>query len=642
MVVTGTYNPHLVALSILVAAFASYTALDLGGRVAATRGVAPRMWLVPAAMAMGGGIWSMHFIAMLAFNMPTPMSYDLGLTVLSLVVAILVTGAGFYFINRQSALPLSFVFSGIFMGLGISAMHYIGMAAMRQHAQISYDFLFVTLSLVIAIGASTTALWLAFRTTDLGQKLVAAVVMGLAISGMHYSAMRGTTFAVHSPVHEAQGYASLDQTNLALVVAGITFVILAFALIASLQQENSERQRAEERLRRSEDYLSEGQRLSHTGSFGWDPSSGKTYWTEEAFRIFGYDPATTPTLELLQLRIHPDDVAAFRQVVERASHDGQDFAHEYRLRMPDESVKHIHIVARAFRDEAGDVDFVGAVMDVTAIRLAQRELHKTQTDLAHVVRVTSLGELTASIAHEVNQPLGGVIMNAEACLSWLDREQPNLTEAHAALERIVRDGTRAGEVIRRIRALAKKADMKMEPLNLNEVLSEALTFVQHELLNSRVALRVEYASALPVILADKVQLQQVILNLVINGIEAMQPITDRARELVIRSEQDDAHQVRVTVTDCGVGFSPDSTDRLFNTFFTTKSSGMGMGLSICRSIIEHHGGRIWAVPDVARGATIQFTLPFIQGQHSANYGSNFTGDASPRKRVARDPSVSTD
>jgi len=227
--------------------------------------------------------------------------------------------------------------------------------------------------------------------------------------------------------------------------------------------------------------------------------------------------------------------------------------------------------------------------------------------------VTSLGELTASIAHEVSQPLGGVVINAEACQSWLDCDPPNMNEAHAALERIARDGTRAGEVIRRIRALAKKTDTKMEPLNLNEALSEALTFVQHELLSSRVALRVEYASALPVILADKVQLQQVILNLVLNGIEAMQPITDRARELVIRSEQDDAQQVRVTVTDCGVGFSADSTDRLFNTFFTTKSSGLGLGLSICRSIIELHGGRIWAVPDVARGATIQFTLPLHPG-----------------------------
>src|ERR1700716_4668591 len=216
MVVTGTYNPHLVALSILVAAFASYTALDLGGRVAATRGVAPRVWLVAAAIAIGGGIWSMHFIAMLAFNIPIPMSYDTGLTTLALVVAIFVTGAGFYFINRQSAPPLSLVFSGIFMGLGIAAMHYIGMAAMREHAELSYDSLFVALSLVIAIGASTAALWLAFRTTDLGQQLVAAVVMGLAISGMHYTAMRAAIFTVHGPLNEASKYAGLDQTKPAL------------------------------------------------------------------------------------------------------------------------------------------------------------------------------------------------------------------------------------------------------------------------------------------------------------------------------------------------------------------------------------------------------------------------------------------
>jgi len=224
-----------------------------------------------------------------------------------------------------------------------------------------------------------------------------------------------------------------------------------------------------------------------------------------------------------------------------------------------------------------------------------------------------LGALSAHIAHEVNQPLGAVLINAEACQTWLDHEQPNLTEVHAALERTVRDGTRAGEVIRRVRTLAKKADTKMAPLNLNEVLSEALTLVQHELLSSRVALRMEQASALPIILADKVQLQQVILNLVINGIEAMQPITDRARELVIRSEQDGAQQVRITVKDCGVGFSADTEGQLFNTFFTTKSSGLGMGLSICRSIIELHGGRIWAAPNVPHGATIHFTLPLNPG-----------------------------
>jgi predicted ATPase/signal transduction histidine kinase/GAF domain-containing protein len=379
-------------------------------------------------------------------------------------------------------------------------------------------------------------------------------------------------------------------------------------LLASQAAISLENVQLYDELRRSGAYLSEAQSLSHTGTFAWRPRSGELYWTEETFRIFEYDPAITPTLELLQRRIHPDDVAGFRQLAERVSEDARDFAHEYRLRMPDERIKYIHVVARALQSEAGNVEFVGAVMDVSAIRLAERELHKTRTDLAHVTRVTSLGELTASIAHEVNQPLGAVMFNAEACMSWLICDPPNMDEAHAALQRIVRDGTRAGEVIRRIRALAKKTDTKMAPLNLNDVLSESLSFVQHELSSYRVAVRVEQATMLPVILADKVQLQQVILNLLMNGIEAMQPITDRARELVIRSEQDDAQHVRLTVTDCGVGFSADSADRLFNTFFTTKSSGMGMGLSICRSIVELHGGRIWAVPNIPHGASIQLTL----------------------------------
>ena len=383
-------------------------------------------------------------------------------------------------------------------------------------------------------------------------------------------------------------------------------------LYDELRLENSERQRAEVGLRRSEAYLSEAQRLSHTGTFSWRPSNTETYWTEETYRIFEFDPMVTPSAELWLSRVHPEDIAYVREMRERAADDERDLVYGYRLQMADGRIKYVHVVARALRDEAGDVEFVGAVMDVTAIRVAERELNKTRADLAHAARMTSLGELTASIAHEVNQPLGAVMFNAEACLSWLAGEPPNMKEAHAALERIVRDGTRAGEVIRRIRALAKKTDLKMAPLNLDDLLGETLTLVQHELLGTQVALRVEHASALPIILADKVQLQQVILNLIINAIEAMQPVTDRPRELLIRSEQEDAAHVRVAVTDCGVGFSAASAGRLFNTFFTTKSGGMGMGLSICRSIIELHGGRIWAAPRVPHGATIQFTLP-LQG-----------------------------
>src|SRR3984893_3032560 len=210
MIVTGTHDPYLVALSILVASVASYTALDLSGHVGSARGIARRMWLVAAAITMGGGIWSMHFVAMLAFIMPIPMSYDIELTTLSLVVAIFVTGGGFYVISRQRASPLRLGLSGIFSGLGIAAMHYTGMAAMRGHVELSYDPLFVAFSLVIAIGASTVALWVAFRTTDPGERLVAAVVMGLAISGMHYTAMRAAIFTAHGPVHEAKVNASLN------------------------------------------------------------------------------------------------------------------------------------------------------------------------------------------------------------------------------------------------------------------------------------------------------------------------------------------------------------------------------------------------------------------------------------------------
>src|SRR6202171_5712351 len=261
MVVTGTYDPYLVALSVLVASFASYTALGLSGHVGAAQGLARRVWLVAAAITMGGGIWSMHFIGMLAFVMPIPMSYDIRLTTLSLLVAIFVTGGGFYVISRQSASPLRLVLSGIFMGLGIAAMHYTGMAAMRGHAELSYDRLFVALSLIIAIGASMAALWMGFRTTDLWQKLAAAVVMGLAISGMHYTGMRAAIFTAHGPVDEARVSASLGETKLALAIAGITFIILAFASVASL----FERKRAEEALRQVQAELAHANRVTTAG-----------------------------------------------------------------------------------------------------------------------------------------------------------------------------------------------------------------------------------------------------------------------------------------------------------------------------------------------------------------------------------------
>jgi signal transduction histidine kinase len=209
----------------------------------------------------------------------------------------------------------------------------------------------------------------------------------------------------------------------------------------------------------------------------------------------------------------------------------------------------------------------------------------------------------------VNQPLAGVIANAEACLRWLDRETPDLDKVRRSVEWVIEDGNRASEVIQRVRALANKAEIEKVPLEVNDLVSEVIALVQRELISHRVTLRTEFAPALPMILGDRVQLQQVVINLTMNGIEAMQSTTDRARELVIRSGQDNAHGVLVSVTDCGVGISTEDADRLFNPFFTTKSSGMGMGLSICRSIIEAHGGRLLATANVPYGARFQFTLP---------------------------------
>jgi PAS domain S-box-containing protein len=273
------------------------------------------------------------------------------------------------------------------------------------------------------------------------------------------------------------------------------------------------------------------------------------------------------------------------------------------------------LVARAIfewnRDEG-----VAFVLDLTERKHVEGALRDAQANLAHVVRITTLGELAASIAHEVNQPLAAVVANAEAGLRWLDRGTPDLAAAHRSLEWIIDDGNRAGQVIRRVRALANKTEIEKVPLDVNEVVREVIALERGELIGHQVSVRTELAPALPMILGDRVQLQQVIINLVMNGIEAMQSVTDRPRELLIRSRQDEKQLVIVSITDCGVGISAENADRLFNAFFTTKSSGMGMGLSICRSIMEAHGGRLWATANIPHGATFQFTLP-VNADHAS-------------------------
>jgi signal transduction histidine kinase len=542
----------------------------------------------------------------------------------------------------------------------------------------------------------------------------------------------------------------------------------------ALQNANSilvARQRAEHR---QEAYLAEAQRLSRTGSFGWRPSSGEIVWSDETFRIFQYDRTISPTVERILERVHPEDAAAVKQTNDRASRDGRDFQHEYRLVVPDGSIKHVHVVARAVIDESGRLEFVGAVMDLTerkrdemllagekqllemiargnprpvildalcrlveelaggsltsillldsnagclrhgaapslpapyieaidgvvigpavgscgtaayrgepvtvsdiaadplwtdfrdlalahglracwstpifssagrvlgtfaiyyreprtptpyehniieqithlasiAVEREQAEaaLRQAQADLAHVSRVTTMGEVTASLAHEVNQPLAAALTNASTCMLWLGADPPNIEEARAAAMRIVQDGTRASQIISRIRRLFEKGTPERASVDVNALIREMIVVLHSEAARYGISVRTNLAVDLPQVMGDRVQLQQVVMNLVVNSIEAMKD-ADRMRELAIASQRADNERVLVSVSDTGVGLPPQQADRIFKAFFTTKAHGTGMGLSISHSIIESHGGRLWAANNASQGATFHFMLP---------------------------------
>jgi PAS domain S-box-containing protein len=371
-----------------------------------------------------------------------------------------------------------------------------------------------------------------------------------------------------------------------------------------------ERTQAESALRRSEAYLAEAQRLSLTGSFSWRPTTGAITWSEQTYRIFEVDRSVTPTLALLHEWVHPADRPAFQQTIERASREGKDLAFEHRLLLPDGSVKHLQIVAHPSWNESDEVvEFVGAVRDITARKRSDDALDRMRSDLAHVSRVNTLGQMAASIAHEINQPLAGIVINGNASLRWLAGASPNLHEAREATQRIIRDGQRAGDVITRLRSLFRREGSPKEQLGMNDVVQEVIAIARGAMQKGGVTIRTQMAADLPPVLGDRVQLQQLVLNLIMNAVEAMSGVQDRPREMEIRSQLTEGDEVLVAVRDSGVGLDAESKDKIFDAFYTSKSLGMGMGLAISRSIVEHHGGHLWAVPNDGPGATFLFTLP---------------------------------
>ena len=379
---------------------------------------------------------------------------------------------------------------------------------------------------------------------------------------------------------------------------------------ASLRAEIIRYKQTEQALRRSEAYLAEAERLSHTGSWAYDVASGvPVYWSLERCRISKFDPAKGhPTVDEYRRLHSAEDWEKLMEAFKHAIRNKTDFETDAREVLTDGTVKYLHIVGHPVLNAEGEVvELVGSTIDLTERKRTEDALHKAQVHLDQMTHLTIMGELAASIAHEVNRPLASVVTNGNACLRWLDRDPPDYDEAREAVRRIIRDGIRGGDVITRIRALLRKEPQPTAWLNINEVIREILTLAQPYLRGVRV--QFDSAEKMAGVRADRIQLQQVFLNLITNAVDAMKTVVDRPKVLRIRTKTVSPEKLLVQVEDSGIGFVSDDIESLFEPFYTTKPTGLGMGLSISRSIIGAHGGRLWAERGREFGAIFQFTLP---------------------------------
>ncbi|WP_455281253.1 PAS domain-containing protein [Cupriavidus necator] len=383
---------------------------------------------------------------------------------------------------------------------------------------------------------------------------------------------------------------------------------------------------SQESFRKSAALMAKVEQLSLSGSFCWRPATGELNWSEQLYRIFGIESGVPITMDMFAAEVHPGDLHVLHDMIDRAR-DGKDLEFDYRLLLPDGSVKYVLLRAHATRDPQGRLHYIGAMQDVTERRQSEEAVHRLRAELTHVSRVNSLGALTASIAHEINQPLAGIMTNANTGLRMLGAAPPNVEGALEIMRRTIRDGYRASEVITRLRALFRKCVVMTDAVDLGEAAHEVVELLHGEILRKRIVLRQEIADDLPPVTGDRVQLQQVVLNLLLNAGEAMQDVEGRPRQMVIRIERDDGNQVRFAVIDTGTGFEPQSANKLFDAFHTTKEDGMGIGLFVSRCIIENHGGHLWATPNESFGATFAFSIPCRPDGMAAADGPAATGQS---------------
>ena len=382
-------------------------------------------------------------------------------------------------------------------------------------------------------------------------------------------------------------------------------------------RERAERKKAQQAFRRSEMYLAEAQRLSHTGSFGWEPASGQVYWSDETYRIFECEPTIEPTIQLVLDQTHPDDRVRVRQIIDRAAIERRELTVEHRVLKADGAVKYVRGVAHpSTGEDPANFVFVGTVMDITERKRAEEErerLSQLEAVLAYMNRVSMMGELAASLAHEIKQPIAAAAFNGQACVNWLSGGAPNATQASKAASAVVEAVTRAGQIIDRVSSLYRRGAPERELVDLNGIVREITQLLSDTANRNAVSIRTDLDPELPTTTADRVQLQQVLMNLMLNGIEAMQ---DKIGQLTIVSKRTEDGQLLISVSDTGVGLSNGESERVFEAFFTTKARGTGMGLSVSRRIVASHGGQLWASPNTGRGATFQFTLPVEPTENS--------------------------
>ncbi|HWX47321.1 MAG TPA: MHYT domain-containing protein [Roseomonas sp.] len=613
MIISGTHDAALVALSILIAMAASYTALDLAGRVRASSGGARHAWLATAALAMGGGIWAMHFVAMLAFSMPgMEVGYDLGLTLLSLVVPIGVTAASFAAVSRSSPGPMLLLASGLFMGLGIVAMHYIGMAAMRMTADLRYDHLWVAVSVLIAIGAATVALWLSLRTRRMTTRISAAIVMGCAIAGMHYAGMRGAVFTAQPGLDMAHGWTSLTQVTLALAVAASTFLILFLSLVAAMFDRRfamlTEREAVV--LRRSEERFRSLYQRTPLPLHSLDAEGRIEEVTEAWLEMMGYQRNEVIGRPLITFMAEASARQFARSDWPLLLQQGRLGDTEYRVVTKAGAFLDVVASARVEREEPGSPPrILGGLTNVTARKRAEEALRQSQ-------KIEALGQLTGGVAHDFNNLLAVIMGNLELLRRRLP-EDPRITQL---VENALQGVHRGAGLTQRLLAFARKQDLKPTAVDVPELV-RGMTELLRRSIGPMIQIDTQFPPNLRSAHVDANQLELALLNLAVNARDAMPQggsLRISASEHVLAPDASDGlkpgRYICLSVTDTGTGMDADTLARATEPFFTTKDvgKGTGLGLSMAQGLAAQSGGHLVLRSQPGRGTTAELWLPAAQ------------------------------